>query len=93
MRPTHTPPANQAPSAQDQAENDADRAITRRIRQSVVSDDRLGTAAKNVTIVTIGGDVTLRGPVGSARERDIVVAIARRTEGVQRLDDRLEVQN
>src|SRR5437868_6491359 len=62
----------------DQAENEADRTITQRIRQDVVRDDGLSLTGKNVKIITAGGVVTLRGPVASSKEKSDIAAIAQR---------------
>lgn len=75
----------------DQAENDADRTITQRIRQAVVGKDGLSMNAKNVKIVTANGVVTLRGPVQSAGEKSEIAGIAQSTDGVARVDNQLEV--
>ena len=72
--------------------NDAtDLRITREIRQAVVKDDALSTNAHNVTIVTVGRVVTLRGPVNSAEERAKIDAKARAVAGVKQVDNQLEV--
>ena len=75
----------------DQGESAADRAITQNIRKSVVDNDQLSTNAHNVKIVTQDGVVTLRGPVDSAQEKSIIVAMANKAPGVRRIDDQLEV--
>ena len=46
----------------DQSENEADRTLTQRIRQSVVDDDSLSTNAKNVKIISQNGAVTCAAP-------------------------------
>jgi hypothetical protein len=76
---------------EDQAENDADRTLTQRVRQAIVSNQALSTNAKNVKVITSAGVVTLRGPVNSAEEKAMVAAAARQTPGVARVDDQLEV--
>lgn len=76
---------------EDQAENDADRSITQRIRQAVVDKDGLSMNAKNVKIVTANGVVTLRGPVQSAGEKSSIASIAQATNGVSRVDNQLEI--
>ncbi len=75
----------------DQSESEADRTITQKIRQAIMSDSALSTNAKNIKIITIKGIVTLRGPVVSSQEKD---AIARKVNGVQgivKVDNQLEV--
>ena len=78
-------------TAQDQPENDADRQLTARVRQSIVADDSLSTSAHNVKIITASGVVTLRGPVKSDQERAAVAAKAQKVAGVQRVDNQLEI--
>lgn len=78
-------------TAQDQGGSEQDRAITQQVRQLVVKDDSLSTAAKNVKIVTIEGVVTLRGPVKSSEEKTTLATFAKNVEGVKRVDNELEV--
>lgn len=75
----------------DQGENDIDRTITQKIRQGVMKDDGLSMTAKNVKIITMNSVVTLRGPVKSDKEKTDIVAIARTTDGVKRVDNQLEI--
>lgn len=75
----------------DQGESEADRTITQRARQNVIAEDGLSVNAKNVKIITRGGVVTLRGPVASQAEKLSVVQLVRSVDGVQRVDDQLEV--
>lgn len=65
-----------AVTADQQKENADDRAITQKIRQAVMNDKSLSTYAHNVKIVTINGQVTLKGPVRSDDERHMVEAKA-----------------
>jgi hyperosmotically inducible periplasmic protein len=62
------------------------------VRKAVVDNDVLSTNAHNVKIITQNGIVTLRGPVNTATEKATVVALARSTPGVTRVDDQLEVK-
>src|SRR5688572_25960294 len=78
----------------DQSNAEGDVAVTTEIRRVIVADDTLSTNAKNVKIVTADGKVTLRGPVKSAKERDRIVASAKRAakdRGLE-IDDQLEVE-
>lgn len=65
----------------DQGPSEADRKITRDIRQAVMNDSTLSFTAKNVKIITIDGKVTLRGPVKTAAERTAIEAAARKVVG------------
>ena len=77
----------------DQSENEADRALTQKIRQAITSDDGLSTNGQNVKIITSDGKVTLRGPVKSAKEKADIAAKATQIAGVQQVDNQLEVTN
>ena len=76
----------------DQGENQSDRDATQFIRKAVMGDDSLSFTAKNVKIITVGGKVTLRGPVNSTRERSAIEAAAKRAPGVTSVDNQLEVK-
>jgi len=60
------------PTADQQKENNTDRELARKVRQSVVNDKSLSTYAHNVKIVAQNGMVTLRGPVRSDEEKQAV---------------------
>lgn len=75
----------------DQSESEADRTITQRIRQSIMSDDALSTNAKNIKIITVRGIVTLRGPVASSQEKDAIERKVKDVQGIIRVDNQLEV--
>ena len=74
----------------DQSENPMDVGITQRIRQAVVDDSTLTMGEKNVKIITVGGVVTLRGPVDSDASKAKIATIAQNTSGVKQVDNQLE---
>ena len=80
-----------AVTASSQSNTASDLKITQQIRRAVVADKQLSTNAHNVKIITTGGVVTLRGPVKSVKEENIIVAKAQRVDGVSRVDNQLEV--
>ena len=82
---------DQTPTAGDQSENEADRAISQNIRQSLTADDTLSTNGKNVKVITIDGKVTLRGPVKSDQEKAAIAAKAQQVAGVKNVDNQLEI--
>lgn len=75
----------------DQSEEAADRAITQKIRQSLMRDDALSMTAKNVKVITVNGVTTLRGPVKSETEKALIESKAKQVAGVTRVDNQLEV--
>lgn len=89
---TSTANARDEVTAQDQSASAGDRGLTRQIRQAIAADDSLSTSARNVTVITTDGVVTLRGPVANEQERNAVAAKAEGTAGVERLDNQLEVK-
>lgn len=77
--------------AMDQGGSVRDRDISAQVRRELVADPNLSLKAKNVTIVTRDGVVTLKGPVASAEEKMAVASYAKRAAGPDAIDDRLEV--
>lgn len=78
----------------DQGNSDADRAITQRIRQAVVSStNNLSVTAQNIKIITVDGKVTLRGPVNNDSEKTNIDGIAKSVAGDGNVDDQLEVKS
>jgi hyperosmotically inducible protein len=75
----------------DQGGSEGDRSITQHIRADVVKADDVSMNGKNVKIITVDGVVTLRGPVETAREKKDIAAIAKRVDGVKRIDNQLEI--
>jgi len=76
----------------DQSNNSADLKITQAIRQALMKDDGLSTTAKNIKVITANGQVTLRGPVKTAQEKEKIDQIAKSAAGGARIDDQLEVK-
>jgi sporulation protein YlmC with PRC-barrel domain/osmotically-inducible protein OsmY len=61
------------------------------IRKNLVSNQNLSTDAKNVKIIVNNGRVTLRGPVNSENEKQIIGDAAADRVGADKVDNRLEV--
>lgn len=79
------------PTADQQKENDNDRELARKIRQSVVSDKSLSTDAHNVKIIAQDGNVTLKGPVRSEEEKRAVEAKAAEIAGSDHIKSEIGV--
>ena len=60
-------------TADSQKMNATDRALTAKIRKSVMADKTLSTYAHNVKIISQDGTVTLKGPVHSDAEVKTIV--------------------
>jgi len=99
---TPTAPNNSAVNARDRAPGamtagqqsnaKSDLELTREIRRAVMKDDSLSILAHNVKIVSLNGDVTLRGPVNTKHERGAVGREARKIAGAGHVDNLLEVK-
>ena len=77
---------------EDQKETKADIRITAHIRKAVVRDKSLSINAQNAKIITRNGVVTLRGPVANEAESKMLEKIAKKTRGVVKVDNQLEIK-
>jgi len=80
-----------AVTADQQKENAADRTLTQKVRQSLMRDKSLSTYAHNVKIVSQGGEVTLKGPVRSDEEKQIIEGKAAEVAGTGHVRNELTV--
>jgi hyperosmotically inducible protein len=69
----------------------ADAWLTTKIQAQYLFD--ADVPARRVSVNTAGSHVTLSGPVANAREREQAVAIARTTDGVEQVTDRIWVES
>lgn len=65
--------------------------ITRRIRETLTKDDSLSTSAQNVTIVTVGNSLTLKGEVARQDEIAKINSVARQFAGGKTINNELKV--
>ena len=77
---------------EDQKETKKDIKITAHIRKAVVKDKSLSIDAQNAKIITRSGVVTLRGPVANEAESKRLQKIAKKTRGVVKVDNQLEIK-
>ena len=77
---------------EDQKETKKDIRITAHIRKAVVRDKSLSIDAQNAKIITRSGVVTLRGPVANEAESKALQKIAKKTRGVVKVDNQLEIK-
>lgn len=77
---------------EDQKETESDVDITANIRKAAVKDESLSVNAQNVKIITSNRNVTLRGIVENADESIKLENIAKKTRGVIRIDNQLEIK-
>lgn len=77
---------------EDQKETKKDIKITAHIRKTVVRDKSLSIDAQNAKIITRSGVVILRGPVANEAESKKLQKIAKKTRGVVKVDNQLEIK-
>jgi hyperosmotically inducible periplasmic protein len=80
-----------ATTADKQAQNPADRELTKKIRRSIMHDKSLSTYAQNIKVITQDGKVTLKGPVRSDDEKANIQAKAVAIAGPDNVSNELEV--
>jgi osmotically-inducible protein OsmY len=68
--------AEGAVTADKQKENPQDRALTQKIRRSIMADKSLSAYAHNIKVISRNGLVTLKGPVNSDDDKKALVAKA-----------------
>jgi len=76
----------------DQNENQRDVNITAEIRKAVLARENMSVNARNVKIITADGKVTLRGPVNSQEEKDVIDGLAKNFAGKDNVTNELEVK-
>jgi hyperosmotically inducible protein len=76
----------------DQSNSREDLKTTQAIRKALMKDSSLSMTAKNVKIITAGGQVTLRGPVKSADEKSRIDQLAKGAAGNAKIDNQLEIK-
>jgi hyperosmotically inducible protein len=67
---------SQAKTADNQQNAKADRVTTANIRKAIMADKDLSTYAHNVKVITVNGEVTLKGPVKSQEEKEKIASYA-----------------
>src|SRR6202047_2105725 len=81
-----------AMTAGQQSNATSDVNLTRKIRRAVVRDHSLSMLAHNVKIVSANGSVTLRGPVKTEQEKNVMASKAQAIAGAGKVNDQLEVK-
>jgi hyperosmotically inducible periplasmic protein len=99
--PTATAPDNSGINVRDRASNamtageqsgsKGDLKLTASIRRAIVKDKSLSMMAHNVKIISVNGEVTLRGPVKSDQEKTAIASKAQALAGTDKVDNQLEV--
>ena len=81
---------NPTPMAQGGSAQDIK--ITKDIRKAITDNKDVSTNGKNVKIITQNGMVTLRGPVASDKEKQLIYDIASKVAGPTQVNNQMEVK-
>jgi osmotically-inducible protein OsmY len=81
-----------APTPENQGETEADRTVTAEIRKAIMAEKGLSVNGQNCKIITQNGVVTLRGPVESQAEKELIESKARAVAGTTSVVNELEVK-
>jgi len=81
-----------AVTAEQQAENQTDRDLARKIRKSLADDKSLSTYAHNIKVIVRGGTVMLKGPVRSEEEKAAIEAKAVEVAGAANVKNEMTVK-
>ncbi|MES2307992.1 MAG: BON domain-containing protein [Verrucomicrobiota bacterium] len=76
----------------DQGKSQADINTTQEIRKKVMHLKNLSVNGQNVKIITLNGNVTLRGPVESTEEKNRIEKAAQKIAGATNVSNQLEVK-
>lgn len=79
------------PAADQQSNDKQDVELTRKIRRALTENKSLSTYAHNIKIITMNGEVILKGPVRSADEKRIAEAAAIKAAGATHVKSELEI--
>ena len=82
---------HRALTALDQGNSSTDRDRSAEIRREILAGVGMSVNAKNVKIITIDGQVTLRGPVNTVEEKRLIGAIADRIARSENVNNQLVV--
>ena len=80
-------------TADQQAENQGDRDLARKIGKAIIDDKNLSMCAHNVNVIARGGTVALRGPVPSDEERAAIESKAVEIAGAANVKNELTVKS
>jgi hypothetical protein len=83
----------QNPTADQQKETPADRALAQKIRHAIVDDSSLSSSAHNVKIIVRDGVVVLKGPVQSEDEKKSIGEKAAEIAGAGKVKNLLTINN
>lgn len=91
---TDTNPPPMSATMKDRSEKmvSSDQTITQDVQKALRDDKTLSTDAKNISVSTLNGDVTLRGSVKSDAEKAKINSIVQNVTGVKNVHNELNTK-
>lgn len=90
--PTQTPAeSGTAPNASTMSA--ADRALAEQVKTALQQNPALASAAENIQVFANNGEVTLRGSVNNAQEKESLGSAAAQVAGVSKVNNEVEVSS
>lgn len=87
ISPTTSPSATSALPAM----TEADRVLARKVQDTLRQDTAVASAARNVEIHAVNGEITLQGSVNTQQEKAALESKAQQVTGVGRVNNQLTV--
>lgn len=84
--------SDQTLTPEDQSQSKSDIKLAAKIRRAVVKKSGLSISGKNIKIITLNNQVTLRGPVKNEAERATIEKTVRKAAGNAIVDSQLEIK-
>ena len=78
-------------TAGQQSGSKSDVEISRTLRKELIKDKKLSTYAQNVKIITQDGVITLKGPVRSQAEKNVIEYKASKVAGCRHVENEMDV--
>lgn len=78
--------------AMDKDENkSSDHDLVRSIRQQLLNDTTISNSAKNIQIIVVAKEITLKGPVSSERDQQRILETVKKASNDHKIRNQLEI--
>lgn len=74
-----------------EANKPGDQALVKKIREELTLDRTLSVDGKNIKVIVVGKEITLKGPVNSAAEKARIINIISKISSAHTIRDQIEV--
>jgi len=88
---TTSPTTSPSVTSSSPTMTEADRALAQKVQDTLRQDSALASAAQNVQIQAVDGEIILRGSVSTQQEKAALESKAQQVAGVSRVNNQLTV--